>query len=215
MNFKVGELNARDTYKLISAVVVPRPIALVTTVAANGVVNAAPFSFFNLLGSDPPMVGISVALRPDGQKKDTLANIEASGEFVVHLVDEKLAEQMNICAIDFPTDESELHFAGLTTRPASVVATPVIEDAPAHLECVIERIVHVGNNNIVLGKIVAFGIRGDVIDQSAYRVDTPSLHLIGRMHGGGWYTRTSDIFNIDRLSYDDWQEQQSGTGAEQ
>src|SRR5687768_6986952 len=111
MEINLRELDAKNRYKLMTGVVVPRPIALVTTLGENGVVNAAPFSFFNVMGSDPPIVAMGPGWRPDGSAKDTALNIRATGEFVINLVDENLAQQMNICATDFPAGESEIEAA--------------------------------------------------------------------------------------------------------
>jgi flavin reductase (DIM6/NTAB) family NADH-FMN oxidoreductase RutF len=204
MDYKIDEISTSDSYKLLASVVVPRPIALVTSRSVSGVVNAAPFSFFNMLGGDPLILGIGMAPRGDGSKKDSLNNIEATGSFVVNLVDEALAQSMNICATDFPAEESELLAAHLSVRDSAVVPSPVIVDAPAHLECRLERVIEIGRNHIVLGLVVAFGLRDSAVDREKMRVDTPGLHMIGRMHGGGWYTRTSDLFNIDRISYANW-----------
>ncbi len=110
-------LSAQDRYKLLCSLVVPRPIALVTTVGPGGVVNAAPFSFFNVFAEDPALVVLGLQARPDGSLKDTAAHIRVTGAFVVNLVDEALAERMNICAVDFPADTSELDAAGLTKLP--------------------------------------------------------------------------------------------------
>jgi flavin reductase (DIM6/NTAB) family NADH-FMN oxidoreductase RutF len=204
MNFRVSELSLQSTYKMLAALVVPRPIAFVTTLSADGVPNAAPFSFFNMLGSDPPMLGIGIAHRTSGIEKDTLTNIEATGEFVVHLVDEDLIEQMNICAIDFPPGVDELSQANLSTRQANLVAPPVIDSAQVHIECILDQVIRTGNNHIILGKIVAFTIADKYLQISNLRVDTPSLKLVGRMHGDGWYAKTSDLFNLDRIPYADW-----------
>jgi flavin reductase (DIM6/NTAB) family NADH-FMN oxidoreductase RutF len=128
-------LPAQDRYKLLCALVVPRPIALVTTLGPDGIVNAAPFSFFNVFAEEPPLVVLGLQARPDGSLKDTSAHIRHTGSFTVNLVDEALAERMNICAVDFPPGTSELDAAGLTTLPGVAVPVPRIGEAVASLEC--------------------------------------------------------------------------------
>src|ERR1700732_3011557 len=133
--FSLRDLSPHDRYKLLCGVVVPRPIALVTTLDANGAVNAAPFSFFNVFSEDPPLVVLGLQHRPDHGPKDTTRNIHRDGEFVVHLVDEALALAMNDCAIDFPAGDSEVEAAALETLPSVDVRVPRLAAAPFALEC--------------------------------------------------------------------------------
>lgn len=207
MEFDLALLPPGDGYRLLSGVVVPRPIAFVTTVDAEGRVNAAPYSFFNLLGSDPPLVGIGIGDRPGGAPKDTVRNIAQTGGFVVNLVDEALAERMNIAAVDFPPGVSELVQAGLTPAPSAKVAAPRVAESPVHLECRHVETRRIGNNNVVLGEVVHLHVRDGLVAAGSDRpvVDTPALHLIGRMHGGGWYVRTSDRFDLERITLADWE----------
>ena len=135
MDLDFEKLTAYQRYKLMASLIVPRPIALVTTVSAAGVVNAAPFSMFNMLGEDPPIVMISINKHDNGEIKDTAANILASGEFVVHLADEAIAEQMHACGASLPPDESEVDKVGFTTLPSSAIGPPRIAEAPVAFEC--------------------------------------------------------------------------------
>src|SRR5688572_32679538 len=135
MEFDLRRLNSRDRYKLLASVVVPRAIALVTSVDAQGRVNAAPFSFFNVLGSEPALVVLGIGDRPDGAPKDTARNIRLTHEFVVNLVDEAIAERMNICAVDFPAGTDELRHAGFTCLPSADVQPPRLAESPVNLEC--------------------------------------------------------------------------------
>ena len=134
MTFDFETLPQPQRYKLLVVLVVPRPIALVTSIGPGGIVNAAPFSFFNVFSEEPPLVVLGLQSRPDGAIKDTPANIRETGAFVVNLVDEALAEQMNICAVDFPRDESEIDAAGLDLLPGNL-CVPHIASAPVGLEC--------------------------------------------------------------------------------
>ena len=202
MNFDFTTLAPRDRYKLLISTIVPRPIALVTSLNANGLINAAPFSYFNVMGSDPPIIAFA-----PGARKDTAHNIETSGEWVVNLVDENLAQAMNICATEFPPDISEVAAAQLVTAPAVQVLAPRIEAAPVSLECVHHTTLQIGRNRLIIGEVVQLHIRDELIDVENLHVRAEKMQLIGRMHGGGWYAKTSDLFEIPRISYEDWQAQ--------
>jgi flavin reductase (DIM6/NTAB) family NADH-FMN oxidoreductase RutF len=208
MHFDFEALPPRDRYKLLISVVVPRPIALVTSLDDAGVVNAAPFSFFNALGSDPPIVVVAPGDRSPGDPKDTARNICESGEFVVNLVDEAMAEPMNICAIDFPFGMSELAASGLTTLPSIGVLPPRIAESPVNLECRQHTTLQIGRNRVVIGEVLHLHIRDELIDAEKMYVHTHRMRAIGRMHGGGWYSKTSDLFEIPRLTYEQWQAEQ-------
>jgi len=204
MEIDVLGQDASRAYKLLASVVVPRPIAWVTSLDEQGRLNAAPFSFFNLMGATPPILAINVADLLDGSPKDTRANITATKEFVVNLVHRDIAEKMNVGAIDFPPGISELSAAGLTTVESTKISVPRIAESRVQIECTLADIVHIGDNHIIIGKIVYLHIADEFMDKDAMRVRTPELDLIGRMHGGGWYTRTSDLFEINRMSYQEW-----------
>lgn len=207
MRFDFQGEDKSQAYRLLASVVVPRPIALVTTVGSDGTVNAAPYSFFNLLGSSPPVVALGIGDRGKDTPKDTRANIERTGEFVVNLVGEALAEAMNVCGIDFPTGVSELDAACLSTLPSAQVSCPRLAESDVHLECRLHSVVSIGDNRIVLGEVVGLHVRDELMDKDTLRVRTEALHLIGRMHGGGWYARTGDLFDLPRVPYEEWQEQ--------
>ena len=205
MNFDIEALDTGQAYKLLGSVVVPRPIALVSTLDAAGTVNAAPYSFFNLVGSNPPTVALGVGNRGPGTPKDTRANIERTGEFVVNLVHYELADAMNLCAIEFPEDESELVHAGLTAAPSARIAAPRLAEARVSLECRLHSVVDVGDNKIVLGQVVFLHIADEFVDGEKLHVQADALDLIGRMHGSGWYVKTTDLFELPRPNYADWQ----------
>lgn len=193
-------------YKLLASVIVPRPIAWVTSLDGQGRVNAAPFSFFNLMGASPPILAFNVGNLEDGSPKDTLANVGTTKEFVVNLVHRDIAKKMNICAINFPPGLSELPPAGLTTAESIKVQVPRIAESRVQMECTLAEIVRIGDNHIIIGKIVYLHIDDAFMDEETMRVRTPELDLIGRMHGTGWYTGTSDLFEIDRMTYKEWLE---------
>lgn len=207
MHFDLQVLAPRDCYKLLVSVVVPRPIALVTTLDELGQVNAAPFSFFNILGSDPPIVALGPGDSAPGEPKDTARNIRSGGEFVVNIVDEALAPAMNICAVPFPPDVDELTAAALSGVPSVEVKPPRIFESPVSLECREHSTICIGRNRIVLGQVLQLHIRDDLVDAQKMHVHAERLGAVGRMHGPGWYARTSDLFAMPRLSYEEWQQQ--------
>ena len=214
MEFDLGNLDPRDRYKLLVSVVVPRPIALVTTADVAGGVNAAPFSFFNAMGSDPPLVVLGVGDRPGGGgPKDTARNIAAAREFVVNLVDESMARAMNVCAADFPAGTDELACAGLTAAPSKRVRPPRVGEARVSLECLEAKTVEVGRNRVILGEVVWVHVADGFVDAERMHVHAEKLRLIARMHGGGWYARTSDLFQIPRVSAADWAESNGRAAA--
>ncbi len=200
-----ADLDGATRYKLLISTIVPRPIAWVTTVDDGGRVNAAPFSFFNVLVGDPPIIAVSIGRRPgDGGPKDSSALIRATGEFVVNLVGYEQRMQMNVTATDFPADETEIDPAGLDLAPSRLVAPPRIAAAPVSLETRVHQLIEIGENTIVLGEVVAMHIREAALDRKRFHVDTAALDLVGRMGGGGGYVRTTDTFEIPRLSYAEW-----------
>jgi flavin reductase (DIM6/NTAB) family NADH-FMN oxidoreductase RutF len=206
MQFDMAQLAPRDRYKLLVSTVVPRPIALVTSVDGSRRVNAAPFSFFNVLGSDPPLLGLGIGDRNLDMPKDSARNIRQSLEFVVNLVDESIAGSMNICAVDFPPEMSEIAAAGLNTLPSTRVKAPRIAESPVSFECREVQTIEIGRNRVIFGEVLQMHIRDELIDAENLYVHTEKLRAIGRMHGAGWYTHTTDTFQIPRLSYDEWLE---------
>lgn len=189
---------AIDAYKLLIGLVVPRPIGWIGTNDAAGVANLAPFSFFNAVAATPPTVLFS-PLMDRGAPKDTLRNVEATGEFTVNMVSHDLAEAMNLTSGRYGPEVDEFALAGLTAVPGTRVAAPMVAEAKANLECRVTQLVGVGvppmNATLVIGEVVAFHIRPELLDGT--RVDQAALDLIGRM-GGPNYTRTRDVFSMER-----------------
>lgn len=202
MQFDLSQLSPHEAYKLLSGLVVPRPIALITTLSADGVVNAAPFSFFNLVGSDPPLV----VFAPGLNSPHTPANIRHNHEFVVHIVDENIAPSMNLCAIDFPENISEIEAAGFTMTSSTRIAVPRIVEATVALECREHSTILIGNNRMVFGEVVFIHAQDGIVDENN-RIVHDKLRPIGRLAGSS-YTRTVDTFEIPRLNYDEWKSSQ-------
>lgn len=206
MHFDFSRIPHDQAYKLCVASIVPRPVAWVVSQDRQGRVNAAPYSFFNVFSDNPVVVGIGCAAKPQGTPKDTLANIEATGQFVVNLVSYATADAMNVTAVDFPTGVNEIEQAGLTTAPSTKVRVPRIAESPVALECEIFQFVPTHGHTIVLGRVVAMEIRDDcVLDAAKFYVDTPKLDLVGRMHGRGWYARTTDRVEIPRIGLSEFE----------
>ena len=214
MNFDLEALPSSVGYKLLVGLVAPRPIALITSMDANGHLNAAPFSAFNYLSTDPPIVGIGIANHPGEPPvpKDTAQNIAETREFVVNVVTEDLAEQMSLCSIDFPSGTNELDEVGLTTAPSHSIKVPRIAQAHAALECRLHSIIEVSSHaRIVLGQVVSVYAEERFVDPAGPYIKAEELLPIGRMNGLGNYVRTRDaFFTLNRISLDDWKKGKRG-----
>ena len=192
MEYAASDLKPHDRYKLLAGFVLPRPIAWVTTVGPTGVVNAAPYSFFNVLCEDPPLCIFAVNPRPDGRVKDTLVNIRRTGEFVVNLTDEPLAHAMHDSSGDFPSEIGEPSHLGLRLAPSTKVAVPRLADAPWAMECKTWKMIDVdGKRQLIMGEGVNFYIRDDLWDPGSMRVHMERYHPVGRMFADR-YCRTDD-----------------------
>lgn len=189
---------AGRAYQLLASLVTPRPIAFVTTLSPEGKINAAPFSFFNVLGADPPVLAFAPGDRDDGMPKDTALNIRATHEFVVNLVDEAIAEAMNQCAASLPYGENELENAGLHTAPSSLVKPPRIAESPASMECSEWGTLQIGGNRVVIGLVKRLHLRDELFDAEKKRIRSEKFQVIGRMASPHWYCRTRDRFEMIR-----------------
>jgi flavin reductase (DIM6/NTAB) family NADH-FMN oxidoreductase RutF len=208
MNFDIEKTKAREVYNLLIGLVAPRPIALVTSMNEDGILNAAPFSSYNYLCTDPPIIGMGVMDRPTGGfiPKDTARNIRRTGEFVVNVVTEDLLPQMNVCATDFPAGVDEVEMAGLTTTPSQFVKVPRIAQAHAALECKEYTTMEIGRSRIILGRVVAIYIEDRFLDPAGPYVRSEELHAVGRMNGLGSYVKTRGSFlTMPRISYEEWE----------
>ncbi len=195
MDIDFDTLSAYQRYKLMASLIVPRPIALVTTLGPTGVVNAAPFSMFNMMGEDPPIVMLSVNRLHDGGLKDTAANIVRSGEFVVHLSDEPIAEQMHRCGDRLPPEASEIEHTGLHTRPSLRVAPPCIAEAPVAFECKLWETLQTESRQIFIGRVLMLHARDGLVDTTTWRVRLQDYHPVARF-GASFYIRTRDRFAL-------------------
>jgi flavin reductase (DIM6/NTAB) family NADH-FMN oxidoreductase RutF len=202
--FSLRDLSKQDRYKLLSGVVIPRPIALVTTLDANGAVNAGPFSFFNVFSEDPPLVALGLQHKADRTPKDTTRNIHRDGEFVVNMVDEALASAMNDCAVDFPSGESEVAALGLAVSPSVDVRVPRLAAAPFALEC--KRSVSLAfgpGRELLVGEVLRIHAREGLVDAANMYVDLTAYRPIGRLFGN-LYTYQRESFAMDRETHSQW-----------
>jgi flavin reductase (DIM6/NTAB) family NADH-FMN oxidoreductase RutF len=197
MDLKLADLPALERYKLLIGLVIPRPIAWVSTRSANGVANCAPFSFFNVFSEDPPLCVIGINPRAsDGAMKHSLKNIRRTGEFVVNLVDEACANAMHISSEEIPEDESEFEKAGLTQAPAALVQQPRIAEAAACLECRLFRLLEISaTRELVLGEILLVHAREGIIDPKTKRISEEHYRPIGRLFANRYCT-TRQRFNL-------------------
>ncbi len=198
VNIESGEKSWRDVYKLCIGFINPRPIALVSTISPAGVLNVAPFSFYNMVSGNPPVVLFCPTVRRTGGDKDTLQNVKDTGEFAIATVSAKIAEAMNRCAAELPPDQSEFEYAGLTPRPAKLIKPPLVAESPVNIECRLRQIITTGNEagggNVVFGDIVALHVADDILDADGL-IDPRRLTTVGRL-GGSWYANADDTYEM-------------------
>lgn len=192
----IGE---RDNYKLLIGSIIPRPIAFVTTVSEDGTLNGAPFSYFNIVSSNPPLISLSIQ-RTGGQRKDTARNIMASKEFVIHIVDELNVAKINETAANLPSDQSEITVAGLTAVASQKVKVPGIVEAKIRMECTLEHVLELGGTNfpgcdLIIGRVIQYHIEDEIIENG--RIDPHGLNAVSRLAGNS-YAKIGEIFEIER-----------------
>lgn len=192
--------SARDNYKLLIGSIIPRPIAFVSTLSEEGILNAAPFSFFNIVTADPPMVSVSVQ-RKEGVQKDTARNAAAKGEFVVHISDESYIEAINETAANVPPDVSEVALAGLTAVASERVSVPGIAEASIRMECVLEQTIPLGGLegapacDLLIGRVVCFHVADELYENG--RIDAEALKPVSRLAGSD-YAKLGEMFSLER-----------------
>ena len=199
MKFDLQNLSLKDCHDLLVGAVLPRPIAFVSTIGANGVNNLAPFSYFTVLSSQPAVVGFGIGPKRDGGKKDTLANVEFTGDFVINVVTEELAKAMNLTSGEYPAEVDEFKEAGLTAIPGDRVKSPRVAESPIHLECKLIQILQFGEaprvNRFVIGEVLQIQVKEGLLQGNIAKADR--LKAIGRL-GEDFYCRTQDIFEMKR-----------------
>jgi flavin reductase (DIM6/NTAB) family NADH-FMN oxidoreductase RutF len=202
MQFDPSTMAGNDLYRTMIQLITPRPIAWVSTLSNAGVPNLAPFSYFNAVGSNPPTLMFCPANRPDGGKKDTLANIEQNGEFVVNIVTSDVVDAMNQSSANYESDVSEFESCGMTPADSSIVKPPRVAESKAQFECKLHTVLNLGTgpggSNLVLGRIVAIHVADEVLDAEG-KIQPGLLDTIGRM-GGLSYSKTTERFELNRPS---------------
>lgn len=192
MDYAASDLTPRERYKVLTSFILPRPIAWVTSLGPTGVVNAAPFSFFNAFCEDPPLCMFAANRKPDGEDKDTFLNIQRTGEFVVNLADEPLARAMHESSGDFPPEIGEPEYLGLKLAPSTSIAVPRLADTPWAMECKLWKLIDVNDDRrLIMGEGIHFHIRDELWDPETMRVHMERYHPIGRMFADR-YCRTDD-----------------------
>lgn len=187
-------LSRDDVFDLLSAAVVPRPIAWTSTVGEDGVLNLAPFSFFTVVSAEPPMLSLTLEAAPDGRPKDTLRNVRATGQLVVNLVSDDLAEQMSRTSPDYTAEVDEFQVGGVTPAPSARVRPPRVAEARISMECVLHTVLTPGSDALVIAEVVAFHVARELLDPDSGRVDLGGLHPLGRI--GARFARVGDVFAL-------------------
>ena len=201
IKIKTENLRPEELHKLMSGVVIPRPIALISTTSLSGVHNAAPFSYFNMVSNDPPMIMVSIEKRINGEKKDTLLNIEDTSEFIVNLVNEKIAQKMHNSSTEFVREVSEFSEVGLTPVSATTLSCVGVKEAPVQLECTLEKILPLeAGRHLVLGRVVAINLDDSLLINS-YKINIKAFNPIARLAGNNYGT-IGEIFSLVR-DYDE------------
>ncbi|CAH2717370.1 hypothetical protein BACCIP111895_04562 [Neobacillus rhizosphaerae] len=194
-----SSMSERDNYKFLIGSVIPRPIAFVTTISKDGVLNGAPFSYFNIVSSNPPMISLSIQ-RAQGRQKDTARNIIESKEFVIHIVDQENVEKINKTAANLPPDQSEIELASLTPVDSVKISVPGVKEAKIRMECSLEHSLELGGLDtpgcdFIIGKVVQFHIENDIYENG--RIDPWGLAAVSRLAGNN-YAKIGEIFEIER-----------------
>jgi flavin reductase (DIM6/NTAB) family NADH-FMN oxidoreductase RutF len=206
MQINPAELSATKSHHMLRNLVMPRPIALVSTVNSEGLVNVAPFSFYGVLSVQPPLLGIAIGRR-QGNEKDTLINVRNTRELVINVVTESMARQINITAMDFPPEESEIEPSGFHTRPGMVVKPPLIVESPAQMECKVVDILQYGQDkgahDFVIAEVVMFHVKDELCHNG--QPDCLGMKVLGRL-GDDYYQGVREPFIMERMKYDEWRQ---------
>lgn len=195
ISFNPESLNEKELNRLMIGSILPRPIAFVSTLSDQGVLNLAPFSYFNVVSSLPPLLSISI-LHKDGEDKDTTRNIKESGEFVVHIVSEDILSDVNETSIEIPSNRSELLYTKFSIMDSSVIKVPQIKESNVRMECVVEKIVPLPNSDLIIGRVVNFNISKSVIDEKG-RINLNELNPVARLSGKR-YAKIGEIITMER-----------------
>ena len=189
----------RENYKLLIGSIIPRPIAFVTTSSGDGVINGAPFSYFSIVSSNPPMISIAIQ-RKEGIQKDTARNINELKEFVIHIVDEQIVEKVNATAANLPPEQSEIELVNFTQISSTKISVPGIKEAKIRMECILEKSLELGGSDepgcdLIIGRVVQFHIENDIYENG--RINPSGLAAVSRLAGQD-YAQIGEIFSLER-----------------
>lgn len=187
-------MSERENYLLLTGSVIPRPIAFVTSISQDGTLNGAPFSYFNIVSAEPPLISLSVQ-HDQGKSKDTARNILEKKEFVIHIVDEANVEKINMTAARLQPHESEITLAGLTDIPSTIVTVPSVKEAKIRLECVLERSVSLESTDLLIGRVVQYHVDENIYSNG--RIDAEKLAAVSRL-AGSQYAKIGELFSLVR-----------------
>ena len=211
MEINFQDISPRERYKLLSSTVIPRPIAMVSSRGLDGVDNVAPYSFFNVFSEDPPIVILGLQNKDDGSPKDTTRNILKTSEFVVNMIDRKMVEAMNNCAVDFPPEVSEFDITGLNRAPCEVIAANRLAEAPVALECRQTFTIKLNKNrDICLGEVLYMHIRDDIIDAKTKKIKIENYEIVARLFAD-YYAGITDPYALERIDMPDWYNKWKGS----
>lgn len=199
LSIEPGSMSERENYKFLIGSIIPRPIAFVTTTSKDGILNGAPFSYFNIVSSNPPMISLSIQ-RSEGKQKDTARNIIESKQFVVHIVDEQNVEKINKTAASLAPNQSEIELANLTPVESVKISVPGVKEAKIRMECSLEHSLELGGSDspgcdLIIGKVVQFHIEQDIYKNG--RIDPSGLAAVSRLAGDN-YAKIGEIFEVKR-----------------
>ncbi len=191
MEMNLKDLDPKQIYKLMISAIVPRPIAWVSTISKEGILNAAPFSYYAGVSSSPPVVMISIGRKDTKEKKDTWKNIEETGEFVINLVTYELVDKMNITSVSFERGVNEFEKAKITPKSATMVKAPLIAESPVNIECKTYEILNIGKMGVIFGEILNIHVKDDILNNKGY-IDTTKLKIVGRLGGANYCLITKE-----------------------
>lgn len=205
MFIDLDALPGPDRYKLLTAAIVPRPIAWIVSRDARGATNVAPFSFFNLMSGDPALICVGIGVRGD-VPKDTARNLAERGEFTVNLVSARLATRMNVTAVDFPPGVDESLEAGLVLAPSERIAVPRVAQSPVAFECRVRELIRIDRRSLVVAEVAAMHVQDEMVaDRDHLYLDGPRMDLLARLHNPGWYCRPQAAFQMPQLTLAQWE----------
>ena len=189
---------SKEAYSFMISLIVPRPVAFITSTSRDGIINAAPYSYFNGISSNPPLICVSIYNKPDNSKKDTLLNIIENGEFCINMVNDKMCSEVTVCGANFNRTVSEIDYTSLTTVPCVKLNTVRIHESPVSMEVKLKKIINdLGNFSLIIGEIILYHVKDEFIDKETGLFDYKKANIVGRL-GSDDYGKIGEIISIER-----------------